>query len=97
MPQGLKCLLSLFHIGVTRVYIAVISSAPSRHRTHYHVLLDEDVWIPPLHRFNMVVADHRGSGAGASLKTQLCISSLFRRNVEGSGQIRAFTLALARV
>ncbi len=50
--------------------LAIVATAPSRQRTDDHAFLVEDVEVPPLHRLDMVVAGHRGTGAGALLRPQ---------------------------
>ncbi len=52
------------------VNLAVVATASPRQGTDDHALLVEDVEVPPLHRFDMVVAGHRGPGARAFLRPQ---------------------------
>ncbi len=65
------------------VNLAVVATASPRQGTDDQALLVEDVEVPPLHRFDMVVAGHRGPGARAFLRPQR--SPLLDLQYEGRG------------
>ena len=52
------------------VHRAAVGAAPARQSTHDYPLFVEDIEVAPLHRFNVVVAGHRGSGARTLLRPQ---------------------------
>jgi len=53
------------------IHFAVAAPASPWQCTHDHTLLVEDIRMPPLHRFHMVVTDHRGSCPSTFLRPQL--------------------------
>ena len=53
------------------IHLTVIAPAPPWQSAHDHALLVEDIQMPPLHRLDVVVADHRGSCPSTFLRPQL--------------------------
>jgi len=53
------------------IHLGVVASAPPRQSTHGHALLVEDILMPPLHRLDVVVADHRSSCPSTLLRPQV--------------------------
>jgi hypothetical protein len=53
------------------VHLAVIATASPRQGTHDDALLVEDVEVPPLHRFEMVVTGNLGTGPSTLLRPQV--------------------------
>ena len=52
------------------IHLAVVATPASRQSAANHALLVEDVQVPPLHRFDMVVIDNLGARADAFLRPQ---------------------------
>ncbi len=69
------------------VHLAIVGSAPARQSAQNHALLVEDTLVALVHRLDVVVAGHRGSGARALASGHNSgVTSTFKTNVEASSR-----------